>query len=167
MSSNAGRDFSTESLDPIDLVETLATERQWDFDRLDTHQIAMVIEGSWRTYSLTIASSPSDATLRIVCAYELRCGKRRRNALNEVMHLANDRCWTGAFIHWESQRLLGYRYALLLAREGQVTSDQIDSMVSRSVLNCERYYPVFQAVVAGEDPNSAMSLAINEAYGRA
>ena len=48
-------DFDSEELHPIDIVETLAEARSWDFDRIAEDQIAMAIEGSWRTYSVTLA----------------------------------------------------------------------------------------------------------------
>ena len=54
------RDFDCEELHPIDIVETLAEERSWDFDRIADDQIAMAIEGSWRTYSVTLAWSARD-----------------------------------------------------------------------------------------------------------
>ena len=53
-----------DDLHPIDLVETLASDHQWEFDRVTDNQIAMAVEGMWRTYSLTLAWSPSDETLR-------------------------------------------------------------------------------------------------------
>ncbi|PJN93232.1 hypothetical protein CNY89_22540 [Amaricoccus sp. HAR-UPW-R2A-40] len=43
------RDFNTEDLHPIDIVESLAEERSWDFDRIADDQIAMAIEGAWST----------------------------------------------------------------------------------------------------------------------
>ena len=75
------RDFDCEELHPIDIVETLAAERSWDFDRIADDQIAMAIEGSWRTYSVTLAWSAHDETLRLICAFELAPPARRIAAL--------------------------------------------------------------------------------------
>ena len=50
--------FSSEELHPIDIVEHLAVTRAWDFDRVGDDQIAMAVEGQWRTYSITLAWSP-------------------------------------------------------------------------------------------------------------
>ena len=85
------------------------------FDRIAHDQIAMAIEGSWRTYSVTLAWSPRDETLRLICAFELAPPARRVPALQAAMALANDRCWTGAFVLWREQKLMGYRYGLNLA----------------------------------------------------
>ena len=57
--------FSTEDLHPIDIVETLAEHHEWDFDRVADDQIAMAVEGQWRMYSITLAWSPQDETLRL------------------------------------------------------------------------------------------------------
>ena len=71
------RDFDCEDLHPIDIVETLAEERSWDFDRIADDQIAMAIEGSWRTYSVTLAWSAHDETLRLICAFDMAPPARR------------------------------------------------------------------------------------------
>lgn len=46
-----------DDLHPIDIVENLASHHDWDFDRIADDQIAMAVEGQWRTYSLTLALS--------------------------------------------------------------------------------------------------------------
>lgn len=49
------QDLLTEEIHPIDIVETLAERREWDFDRIADDQIAMAVEGAWQTYSLSLA----------------------------------------------------------------------------------------------------------------
>jgi hypothetical protein len=63
--------LETEDLHPIDIVETLATFHDWDFDRVADDQIAMAIEGQWRTYSVTLAWSGYDETLRMICTFDM------------------------------------------------------------------------------------------------
>ena len=53
-------DSLSDDLHPIDIVETIAEDRAWEFDRVTDDQIAMAVEGQWRTYSLTLAWSPQD-----------------------------------------------------------------------------------------------------------
>jgi hypothetical protein len=162
------REFFCEELHPIDIVETLAEERSWDFDRIADDQIAMAIEGSWRTYSVTLAWSARDETLRLICAFEMAPPAKRVGALQSVMCLANDRCWSGAFVLWRDQKLMGYRYSLNLAGGASASSAQINDMVRAAVLACERFYPAFQLVAwGGERPEKALGIAMTEAYGRA
>jgi len=69
--SNLEHYLETEDLHPIDLVETLAEHHDWNFDRIAEDKIAMAIEGQWRTYSLTLAWSGYDETLRLVSTFDM------------------------------------------------------------------------------------------------
>lgn len=153
---------------PIDIVEDLAEHRAWDFDRLGEDQIAMAVEGSWRTYALTLAWTSRDETLRLIATFDMDPPSDRLAALHGTLNLANDMIWTGAFSHWAEQKLMVFRYGLLLSG-GQVASpEQIDGMIGAAVAAAERFYPAFQLAVWGEaEPRDAVAVAINEAYGRA
>ena len=61
--------LTSDDLHPIDIVETLAESHAWEFDRITDDQIAMSVEGQWRTYSLTLAWSAIDETLRLICTF--------------------------------------------------------------------------------------------------
>ena len=160
--------FLEEDLHPIDIVESLATHHEWDFDRIADDQIAMAVEGQWRTYSITLAWSGYDETLRMVCTFEMEPPEHKLPALHEALNAVNDQCWAGAFTYWAEQQLMVYRYGLLLAG-GQVASpDQINTLISAAVMSAERYYPAFQLVVYGDRrPEDALQIAMAEAYGRA
>ncbi len=162
------RDFDCEEIHPIDIVETLAEERSWDFDRVAEDQIAMAVEGSWRTYSVTLAWSAQDESLRLICAFDMAPPARRMSALYKMIALANDKCWTGAFTLWTDQKMMAYRYSLNLSGGAMASSAQINDMVRVAVLAAERFYPAFQLVVwGGETPEKALGIAMTEAYGRA
>lgn len=161
-------DFLSEDLHPIDIVETLAENNEWDFDRVAEDQIAMAVEGQWRTYSITLAWSGYDETLRMICTFEMEPPEDKLPALYEALNRVNDACWAGAFTYWREQKLMTYRYGLVLAG-GQVASpDQIDRLIGAAVMASERYYPAFQLVVwSDKSPEQALQIAIAEAYGRA
>lgn len=160
--------FATEDLHPIDIVEHIADHHDWDFDRVADDQIAMAVEGQWRTYSVTLAWSPQDETLRLICTFDMEPPKDRLPDLYETLNRTNDMCWSGGFSFWEEQSLMVWRYALLLTGEQMASAEQIDTMIKAAVLSAERFYPAFQLVVWGnETPADALQVAMNEAYGRA
>ncbi len=166
--STVEQDFTTEDLHPIDIVETLAESHNWDFDRVADDQIAMAIEGAWRTYSLTLAWSDHDETLRLICAFDMDPPEAKRPALTEAMERANDKCWTGAFNLWPEQKLMVWRYGLILAGGATASPDQIVEMVRSAVFVCERFFPAFQLVCWSDDSvEAALEIAMTEAYGRA
>ena len=160
--------FYEEEVHPIDIVEHIAEHHEWDFDRIADDQIAMSVEGQWRTYSITLAWSGFDETLRLICTFEMQPPKEKQGALFEVLNSINDQCWAGAFTFWQDHSLMVYRYGLVLSG-GQVASpEQIDTLISSAVSSAERYYPALQLVVYGDQsPKQALQVAIAEAYGRA
>lgn len=160
--------YEIEDLHPIDIVEHIANTQDWEFDRIADNQIAMAVEGQWRTYSITLAWSDYDETLRLICTFEMEPPEHRTPQLMAALNAINDNCWAGAFTYWADQNLMVYRYGLVLAGGQMAAPDQIDTMISAAVLASERYYPALQLVTWGErEVEDAMQVAIAQAYGRA
>ena len=160
--------LEADDLHPIDLVEHIAEHHEWEFDRIHDDQIAMAVEGQWRTYSITLAWSGFDETLRLICTYEMEPPADRMPILYETLNTINDRCWAGAFTWWDAQKLMVYRYGLMLAGDQVAGPDQIDTMIKAAVQACEQYYPAIQLVTwADKTPDQAVQAAIGGAFGRA
>ena len=157
-----------DDLHPIDLVETLAADHQWEFDRVTENQIAMAVEGLWRSYALTLAWSPQDETLRLICTFEMDPPEHRLVDVYDAVNRCNDQVWVGAFTYWVEQKLMVWRYGLSLSGGATAGPDQINHMISQAITSCERFYPAFQLVAwADRTPLDAMGIAMAEAYGRA
>ncbi|WP_102109431.1 YbjN domain-containing protein [Oceaniglobus roseus] len=160
--------YDTEDLHPIDIVETLAEHHAWEFDRVGDDQIAMAVEGQWRTYSITLAWSGFDETLRLICTFEMEPPEDRLPELHATLNAANDHCWSGAFTYWEAQKLMVFRYGLVLAGGQMAGPEQIDTLIRNAVTAAERFYPAFQlAAWGGRTAAESIQVAIAEAYGRA
>ncbi len=159
---------NSDDLHPIDVVETLAEHHAWEFDRVTDDQIALVIEGQWRTYSLTLAWSDNDDTLRLICTFELQSPEERLPALYDLLNRCNDMVWSGAFTWWAEQQLMVWRYGLVVDPEQLVTSAQIDRLIASAVMASERFYPAMQLTLwDAKSPAEAIKIALSEAYGRA
>lgn len=158
----------TDDVHPIDVVETLAAHHDWDFDRVTDDQIAMAVEGQWRTYSLTLAWSGRDETLRLICTFEMEPPEGHEAPLHALLNRVNDECWCGAFSWWSEQRLMVWRYGLVLAGGQAATVAQVERMIQAAIGAAERFYPAFQLVNwGGQTPDDAMRVAMTEAWGRA
>ncbi|MFN3825947.1 MAG: YbjN domain-containing protein [Pseudorhodobacter sp.] len=161
-------DYLSDDIHPIDIVETLAEHHAWDFDRMGEDQIAMAVEGQWRTYSLTLAWSDADETLRLICTFEMEPPEERLPQLYDLLNRCNDMVWTGGFTWWADQKLMVWRYGLCLAGGQMAGPEQIDRLISGAIMAAERFYPAFQLATWGDHtPAEAMKVAIAEAYGRA
>lgn len=161
-------DFLSSEIHPIDMVESLAAECEWEFDRVGEDQISMAIEGAWRIYSLNLAWSSYDDMLRLVCTFELTPPEERMDEMLELINLANDKVWCGSFTLWPEHKLMAFRYGLTLAGGATATPEQIEAMVLTAIGYAERFYPAFQLVGwSNQSPEEALNIAIEEAYGTA
>lgn len=162
----AEHDFA-DDLHPIDIVEILAAEYEWEFSRIGSDQITMAVEGQWRTYSVTLAWSGYDETLRLMCTFDLEPSEDRLPELYELINSVNDQCWVGSFSYWLEHRVMAFRYGLV-TENGAVGAEQIDTLIATAVSAAERYYPAFQLILWGNrTPAEALGIAIAEAYGTA
>lgn len=160
--------FETDDSHPIDIVEILAEDRAWTFDRAGEDQISIQVEGVWRIYNVSLAWSEYDETLRMIVSFDMEPPSSRLSALYETLNLANDKCWLGGFSLWQDQGVMAYRYGMILSGGGIASREQIDKVMRDGVSACERFYPAFQLVCWGdESPKEAMNIAISEVYGRA
>lgn len=160
--------ISNDDVHPIDLVEYIAEHHEWEFDRIADDQIAMAVQGQWRTYSITLAWSTYDETLRLICTFEMEPPEHREPALYEALNKINDHCWAGGFTYWAEQKMMVYRYGLLLSGEQGVAPDQVDTMINAAVMSAERFYPALQLVTWAErSADEAIQIAIAEAFGTA
>lgn len=162
------QDFCTDEIHPIDIVESLAGYRDWDFDRVDENQIAMAVEGAWSTYSVSLAWSAHDETLRLFCTFDLDAPEERRAEIALLTDMANDMLWTGGFSHWRDQKMIAWRYGLLLSGGGAASPAQIDAMLAAALMGVERFYPAYQLTAFGGEPaEAALGAAIADAIGQA
>ncbi|UXU75173.1 MULTISPECIES: YbjN domain-containing protein [unclassified Paracoccus (in: a-proteobacteria)] len=166
--AQTGDFIHSEDIHPIDIVETVANHRAWDFDRLAEDQIAMAVEGQWRSYSLTLSWSGREEVLRLICTFDMDPPAERLPALYEVLNLANDQVWDGGFTFWAAQKLMVWRYGLVLSGDAMASPEQIDQMIRTAIENAERFYPCFQLACWGDaTPEAALDIAMSAAYGRA
>ena len=95
-------------------------------------------------------------------------GVERLPEIYEALNRINDLCWDGAFTYWHLQRLMVWRYGLVLSGGQIAGSEQVDRLIGSSVATAERFYPALQLVSwANQSPEQAMNVAMAEAYGRA
>jgi hypothetical protein len=153
---------------PIDIVETLAEQAEWEFDRVGEDQIAVAVEAVWRTYSLSLIWSHRDDMLRLISTFEFNPPEERLAELHRLLNIVNDKVWGGSFTHWADEKLLAFRSGLTLAGGAHATPEQIEAMVLSAIGLSERFYPAFQLVGWADDSaEDAAEMAIEQAFGTA
>ena len=153
---------------PLDVVERLASLRDWIFDRAETDEMSVSVSGSWADYHIAFTWIEDVEALHVACAFDLKVPDRRRQEVLQLLSYINEQLWVGHFDLWSSENVVMFRNALLLAGGAEPTQGQCETMLRVAVEACERYFQAFQFVIwAGKTAREALDSVLFETEGTA
>ena len=161
--------FDYDENDPLEIAEALAQIHDWEFNRIGEDHIAIVMEGLWRHYFLSLSKSNFDEEMiKVICTFELTSREKYKNNLFEALNSVNQKIWMGSFSYCQEEELIIFRYGITLTDVFGFTHQQVSDLLDRTFELCERYYPVFQMIYSGKsDLPEALNLALGCASGEA
>lgn len=152
---------------PLDVVEQLAADQEWNFERPEDDEIVLVVNGKWADYTATITWMDDIETLHFACAFEFKPNPTRRLEIEKLVANINRLLWVGHFDLYDEEKLITYRHAHVCTG-GSIVPDQCQRVVDWSRDMCERYFPAFQYVQwAGQSAQQALEAAEFETVGEA
>jgi hypothetical protein len=153
---------------PLDIVERLASLKHWMFDRAETDEMSIAVEGRWANYNIAFTWIEDVEAIHVACAFDLKVPDRRRQEVLGLIARINEQLWVGHFDLWNSEHVVMFRQALLLAGGAEPTDGQCETMLRVSVEACERYFQAFQFVIwAGKTADEALDCVLFETEGEA
>jgi len=155
-------------INPLDVVERLATGNDWSFERAGDDEITILVTGRWTDYQLSYTWMGDIEALHLACAFDLKVPERRRAEAQALITLINEQLWVGHFDLWIKEGMVMYRHALVLAGGVAASGRQCEALLSTALDACERYFTAFQFVVwAGKDAKEALAAAMFDTSGEA
>jgi hypothetical protein len=153
---------------PLDLMEQIASENDWAFDRRSDSEMAAEAPGKWCDYGLYFSWSHEISAMHFTCTFDMKVPEKRRPALYELLALANDHLWIGHFGLERDEGLLVFRHSVLLRGASGASAESLEDMVDIAITESERFFPAFQFVLwGGKKPADAMQAAMLECAGEA
>jgi len=160
-------DWERES-HPVDMVELLASTREWSFERSCDDEIAVSVRGVWTDYAVSFSWMESYEALHLGCAFAMKVPARREVEVLRLLARINERLLVGHFDLCSAEGSIVFRHALLLSGGAEATAEQAERLLATALEASERYYQAFQFVVwAEKDATSAMACAVFDTVGRA
>ena len=161
--------LDNDEADPLEIVENLAEKRDWEFNRLGDDHVAIIIQGLWRNYFMSLSKSHmADGMIKLVCTFELIAKEKFNEQLYEVLNLINQEVWIGSFSYCQEKELIMFRYGVSFTDILSPTYEQMSGLLEKSFEYCERYYPVFQMVYSGKSNiMDALDLVLGTTNGEA
>jgi hypothetical protein len=158
----------TESENPVDQIERIATQNQWAYEREDEDEISICVTGTWTDYNIAFTWLSDIEAVHLACAFDLKIPQARRADALSLIALVNEQLWIGHFDIWPQDGVVMFRHSILLTGGAVLNSSQCEAAMSNAVTACERYYQAFQFVVwAGKSGREALETALLETKGEA
>mgnify|MGYP001820930922 FL=1 len=152
---------------PVDMVEQIATIRDWAFERSTTDELTLSVAGSWCDYHISLNWREDLEALHLACAFDFRATNARLPEVYRLMANINEQLWLGHFDLWRQDGMLLYRNGLLLAG-AKTHVGQCEGLLTAALEACERYYQSFQFVLwAGKSADAALAATMLETQGTA
>jgi hypothetical protein len=155
-------------INPLDVVERIASVNDWSFERAGDDEITILIAGRWSDYQVSFTWMNDIEALHLACAFDLKVPERRRSEVQQLISLINEQLWVGHFDLWIKDGMVMFRHALVLSGGLEPSNQQCQSLLSAALEACEGYFPAFQFVVwAGKEARAALDAAMFETSGEA
>ena len=153
---------------PLTVVEDIAADNNWAFERSGEDEVTIVSKGSWTDYQLSFTWMGEIEALHLACAFDMKIPQARRAEVQRLVAAINEQLWIGHFDLWTHTGMIMHRQALVLPAGLSASTAQCECMLSNAIHACERYFPAFQFVVwAGKTPEEAMAAAMFDVMGEA
>jgi len=155
-------------LNPLDVVEKLASGHDWSFERASDDEITILVNGKWTDYQLSYTWMSDIEALHLACAFDLKVPERRRGEVASLISMINEQMWVGHFDLWSKEGIIMFRHALVLAGGVEASGQQCEALLGVAIDACERNFAAFQFVVwAGKAAREALDAAMFETSGEA
>ncbi|MDQ0562569.1 hypothetical protein QO004_004374 [Rhizobium mesoamericanum] len=153
---------------PVDMIEYVAANNDWSFERSGDDEIAMTVEGKWADYHVSFSWMEEFEALHLGCAFDVRVPEQRVNEVTKLLAAINGQVLMGHFDLWRQEDVIIFRQSLLLAGGAEPTNRQVEVLLASALDTCEAYYQAFQFVIwSGMDANRAMEAVLFETVGEA
>ncbi|MCA1490867.1 YbjN domain-containing protein [Sinorhizobium alkalisoli] len=153
---------------PVDMIEFVAANNDWSFERSGEDEIAMTVEGRWADYHVSFSWMEEFEALHLACAFDVKVPEGRVNEVIRLLSHINGQVLMGHFDLWRQEEVIIFRQSLLLAGGAEPTNRQVEVLLSSALDACESYYQAFQFVVwSGMDAQRAIDTVMFETVGEA
>jgi hypothetical protein len=83
-------DFSESRVNPLEVVERVATTNSWSFERAGDDEITILVTGKWTDYQVSYTWMFDIEALHLACAFELKVPERCHGEVQQLIALINE-----------------------------------------------------------------------------
>ena len=153
---------------PLDVIESVASQREWAFERAGDDEIAIHAGGRLSAYTVSYSWMEDCEALHLASAFDMKVARNRAGEVGRLVTLINEQLLMGHFDFWQRENVIMFRQSLILPGGLDPTERQIEALFESAVETCDVYFSAFQFVVwSGQTARDALDSALFETIGNA
>src|SRR2546430_8842755 len=126
---------------PLAVVEDIATNHNWSFERSGEDEVTIVSKGEWSDYQLSFTWMTEIEALHLACAFDMKIPGPRRAEVQRLIAAINEQLWIGHFDLWTHTGMIMHRQGPVLPDVITAPPPQSNSIVGAALHASERPYP--------------------------
>src|SRR5260370_22898280 len=99
---------------PLAVVEDIAADNNWAFERSGEDEVTIVSKGDWTDYQLSFTWMGEIEALHLACAFDMKIPQARKPEVQRLIAAINEQLWVGHFDLWTHTGLIMPPPALFL-----------------------------------------------------
>src|SRR6476661_2049086 len=115
---------------PLAVVEDIAANNNWPFERSGEDEVTIVSKGNWTDYQLSFTWMTGIEALHLACAFDMKIPVPRRAEVQRLIASVNEQLWVGHFDIWTHTGMIMYRQALVLPGGMTASTAQCETMLA-------------------------------------
>ncbi|MBX2834624.1 MAG: YbjN domain-containing protein [Micavibrio sp.] len=162
-------EFNEDETNPIDSVEEILSSHNWSFDRAGEDELTVDVAGKNSQYRIVFQWIEKFNALKFSCFCDIKIPDNNMIDAHAAVSSMNENLWLGHFDLPMKTRAPVFRYtSFLKSNERSSQSETIENIVDVSLLQCERFFPVFQLLSKNDIQidHQVLSLALMETHGQ-
>lgn len=132
---------------PIDTIENIFSQDNVSYDRRKENELVAEVLGKWDNMLIFFAYEQHLRCLHMSCLLNIETSAVDRSKMFELLALLNENLWLGHFSYWSEQKMPIFKHSIILQDTEELFSSKISKIIELSIMECERVYPIFNAVM--------------------
>src|SRR5256886_17399800 len=98
---------------PLAVVEDIATDNNWAYERSGEDEVTIVSKGSWTDYQLSFTWMAEIEALHLASAFDMKIPPARRAEVQRLIAAVKEQFWDGQFDLCTHKGIFRYLYGVL------------------------------------------------------
>ncbi|MCB1555834.1 MAG: YbjN domain-containing protein [Alphaproteobacteria bacterium] len=159
----------SETLNPLDGVEEMLHDHDWEFVRPRHDELYLQVTGKRGTYQISFLWQEEFGALQFFCEYDMLLPDPHGPVVAKTLQTVNRTLWLGHFDIMPETRQPCFRHTSLLSGNPiDTTAANVRDLIDIGLSECERHYPLFSLLHQEKEiDETALAFATCETVGRA